>query len=56
MDASEPDIESNASIDYRKLLSTPIALAPATKYFRKHFKNEFGVLPSRYSEKFKSKQ
>jgi len=26
------------------------------KYFRKHFKNEFGVLPSRYSEKFKSKQ
>lgn len=26
------------------------------KYFRKHFKNEFGVLPSRYSEKFKFKQ
>jgi signal transduction histidine kinase/DNA-binding response OmpR family regulator len=25
------------------------------KYFRKHFVNEFGVLPSRYSEKFKSK-
>ena len=26
------------------------------KYFRKHFKNEFGVLPSRYSEKFKLKE
>jgi signal transduction histidine kinase/ligand-binding sensor domain-containing protein/DNA-binding response OmpR family regulator len=26
------------------------------KYFRKHFKNEFGVLPSRYSEKFKFRQ
>jgi DNA-binding response OmpR family regulator len=26
------------------------------KYFRKHFKNEFGVLPSRYSEQFKLKQ
>lgn len=24
------------------------------KYFRKHFKNEFGILPSRYAEKFKS--
>jgi signal transduction histidine kinase/ligand-binding sensor domain-containing protein/DNA-binding response OmpR family regulator len=24
------------------------------KYFRKHFKNEFGVLPSKYSEKFKT--
>lgn len=26
------------------------------KYFRKHFKNEFGVLPSKYSEKFKNPQ
>ena len=26
------------------------------KYFRKHFKNEFGVLPSRYSEKFRSEK
>jgi alpha-D-xyloside xylohydrolase len=33
MDASEPDIESNASIEYRKLLSTPTALGPSTKYF-----------------------
>lgn len=27
-----------------------------TKYFRKHFKNEFGVIPSKYSEEFRSKQ
>jgi len=33
MDASEPDIESNASIEYRKLLTTPTALGPSTKYF-----------------------
>ena len=26
------------------------------KYFRKHFKNEFGVIPSKYFEKLKSKQ
>jgi len=26
------------------------------KYFRKHFKNEFGVLPSKYYEQFRSKQ
>ena len=24
------------------------------KYFRKHFKNEFGILPSRYSEESRS--
>ncbi len=33
MDASEPDILSNASIDYRKALSTPTALGPSTEYF-----------------------
>jgi len=33
MDASEPDILSNASIQYRKLLSTPTALGPSTKFF-----------------------
>lgn len=33
MDASEPDILSNASIEYRKLLTTPAALGPSTKYF-----------------------
>jgi alpha-D-xyloside xylohydrolase len=33
MDASEPDILSNASIHYRKLLSTPTALGPSTKFF-----------------------
>lgn len=33
MDASEPDILSNASMEYRKLLSTPTALGPSAKYF-----------------------
>ncbi len=33
MDASEPDILSNASIPYRKSLSTPTALGPSAKYF-----------------------
>jgi alpha-D-xyloside xylohydrolase len=33
MDASEPDILSNASIEYRKKLSTPTAIGPSAKYF-----------------------
>lgn len=33
MDASEPDILSNADIDYRKALMTPTALGPSTEYF-----------------------
>jgi alpha-D-xyloside xylohydrolase len=33
MDASEPDILSNASMDYRKQLMTPTALGPSAKYF-----------------------
>ncbi len=33
MDASEPDIQSNSSIEYRKALTTPTALGPSTKYF-----------------------
>lgn len=33
MDASEPDILSNASIEYRKALMNPTAMGPATKYF-----------------------
>lgn len=33
MDASEPDILSNASIEYRKKLMNPTALGPSTKYF-----------------------
>lgn len=33
MDASEPDILSNASINYRKSLMTPTALGPSAKYF-----------------------
>ncbi len=33
MDASEPDILSNASMAYRKALMTPTAMGPSTKYF-----------------------
>ncbi|HPF03277.1 MAG TPA: glycoside hydrolase family 31 protein [Bacteroidales bacterium] len=33
MDASEPDILSNASIQYRKKLMTPTELGPSEKYF-----------------------
>lgn len=33
MDASEPDILSNASMTYRKKLMTPTYLGPSTKYF-----------------------
>lgn len=33
LDATEPDILSNASIEYRKALSTPTALGPSAKYF-----------------------
>jgi alpha-D-xyloside xylohydrolase len=33
MDASEPDILSNASMDYRKQLTGPTALGPSAKYF-----------------------
>ncbi|MDR2004677.1 MAG: DUF5110 domain-containing protein [Prevotella sp.] len=33
MDASEPDILSNASLQYRKELSTPNALGSSTEYF-----------------------
>lgn len=32
MDASEPDILSNASLEYRKQLSTPTYLGPSTQY------------------------
>jgi alpha-D-xyloside xylohydrolase len=33
MDASEPDIQSNASIPYRKALMNPTALGSSTRYF-----------------------
>jgi len=33
MDASEPDIQSNASMDYRKKLMHPTALGPSAQYF-----------------------
>lgn len=33
MDASEPNIQDNTDIEYRKKLSGPTALGPSTKYF-----------------------
>ncbi len=33
MDASEPDIQSNASLEYRKKLSTPTAIGSSTEFF-----------------------
>ncbi|MFB6341585.1 TIM-barrel domain-containing protein [Saccharicrinis sp. FJH62] len=33
LDATEPDIQSNASIAYRKKLMNPTALGPSTQYF-----------------------
>lgn len=33
LDATEPDVLSNASMDYRKALMNPTALGPSTKYF-----------------------
>lgn len=33
MDATEPDIQSNVSIEERKLLMSPVALGPSAKYF-----------------------
>lgn len=33
LDATEPDILSNASMEYRKKLMNPTALGPSTKYF-----------------------
>lgn len=33
LDATEPDILSNASMDYRKALMNPTALGPSTEYF-----------------------
>jgi alpha-D-xyloside xylohydrolase len=39
MDASEPDILSNASIEYRKALMSPTALGSSTRYF-----NAYGLM------------
>ncbi|MCC8096667.1 MAG: DUF5110 domain-containing protein [Tannerellaceae bacterium] len=33
MDASEPNVQDNTDMDYRKLLCGPTALGPSTKYF-----------------------
>jgi len=39
MDASEPDIQSNSSIEYRKALMNPTALGSSTRYF-----NTYGLM------------
>ncbi|MFZ6009287.1 MAG: TIM-barrel domain-containing protein, partial [Bacteroidota bacterium] len=44
LDASEPDILSNASIEQRKLLMNPTALGSASKYFNAYpLVNEMGI-------------
>ena len=51
MDASEPDILSNASMDYRKELSTPTALGPSTEYFNAYaLMNAKGIYEGQRSE------
>ncbi|MBR08670.1 MAG: alpha-xylosidase [Rickettsiales bacterium] len=51
MDASEPDILSNASINYRKALSTPTALGPSTEYFNAYaLMNAKGIYEGQRSE------
>ena len=39
MDASEPDILSNSSMDYRKKLMTPTSMGPSTQFF-----NAYGLM------------
>jgi alpha-D-xyloside xylohydrolase len=44
LDASEPDILSNASIEHRKLLMDPTSIGPAEKYFNAYpLVNEMGI-------------
>ena len=42
MDASEPDILSNAGMDYRKALMSPLAIGSSTEYF-----NAYGLMNAR---------
>ncbi|SHF35960.1 TIM-barrel domain-containing protein [Dysgonomonas macrotermitis] len=52
MDASEPDILSNASMQYRKELMTPTALGPSTEYFNAYaLVNAQGIYEGQRSEK-----
>lgn len=44
MDASEPDIQSNASIEYRKKLSGPTAMGSSTEFFNTYaLMNAMGI-------------
>ena len=55
MDASEPNVQDNTSMEYRKALSGPTALGPSTKYLNAYslvnaesiYKGQRGVDPNR---------
>ncbi len=55
MDASEPNVQDNTNIEYRKMLCGPTALGPSTKYFNAYalenakaiYQGQRGVDPNR---------
>lgn len=52
LDATEPDVLSNASIDYRKQLMNPTALGPSTQYFNTYaLLNAKGIYEGQREEK-----
>lgn len=52
LDATEPDVLSNATIDYRKQLMNPTALGPSTQYFNTYaLLNAKGIYEGQRQEK-----
>lgn len=52
LDATEPDVLSNATIDYRKQLMNPTALGPSTQYFNTYaLMNAKGIYEGQRKEK-----
>ncbi|MVT08965.1 TIM-barrel domain-containing protein [Chitinophaga tropicalis] len=52
LDATEPDVLSNATIDYRKQLMNPTALGPSTQYFNTYaLLNAKGIYEGQREEK-----
>jgi alpha-D-xyloside xylohydrolase len=52
LDATEPDVLSNATIDYRKQLMNPTALGPSTQYFNSYaLMNARGIYEGQRREK-----
>lgn len=52
LDATEPDVLSNATIDYRKQLMNPTALGPSTQYFNAYaLLNAKGIYEGQRQEK-----